>query len=137
MSTIGSLTAPFVGLKTRTRPARSATQISCRPARVAIAIGAFIAATRRNCTLMFSSGVGGAGAVVGGAVVGAAVVGVGAVVELAAALDVVGTAVDDDVALVVDSLDVRAVEPSSSLQAPSSTDVTTSSTTTVSRRGRA
>jgi hypothetical protein len=59
-------------LYTRTRPARSATQISSRPARVAIAIGAFIVATRRSLMLMASSG-GGGGTVVGGAVVGGAV----------------------------------------------------------------
>ena len=77
---MGSLTAEVAGLNTRTRPARSATQISRRPLRVAIAIGEFIVATRRSWSLMASSGVGAGGAVVGGGVGAGAPVVAGAVV---------------------------------------------------------
>src|SRR5437868_8037392 len=92
MSTMGSLTAEVAGLNTRTRPARSATQISRRPLRVAIAIGEFIVATRRSWSLMASSGVGAGGAVVGvvGGVVGG---GVGAGAPVVAGAVVAGAVV--------------------------------------------
>ena len=138
MSTIGSLTAAFAGLNTRTRPPRSATHISRRPARVAIAIGAFIVATRRRLMPICASGtgggaVGGGGGGGGGAAVvagaaavagaddaGVSVVAVAAVVEVEVLVEVLVEAV---LAVAVEADDFA--DPLPSLQAAARSTATT------------